>query len=306
MSEPIWIDLQVNGYAGIDFGFDNLTVAQVKDTVRRLAAEGTAGFCPTIVTGNPETVERNLRLIAQARREDRECEDRILGVHLEGPFISGEPGAVGAHPIEWVRDPDLALFERFQAAAEGCVRIVTIAAEKKGAADFCRAVTRSGVTVSLGHQMAHTPEELATLAEAGAKALTHLGNGLPNMIHRHENVIWSALAEDRLTVMFIPDGHHLPKQMLKVYTRAVPLSRLVAVTDCSFPGGLPPGNYNVFGSEVVLEPNGLLHIPARKCLAGSTATMAKAMSVLREQVGFTEEQCLAVGRDNPLRLIGAA
>lgn len=306
MEKPFWIDLQVNGYAGIDFSFDDLTVKQVKDTVRRLADEGTAGFCPTIVTCNPETVRRSLRIIAEARRVDDECRDRILGVHLEGPFISDQPGAVGAHPPQWVRDPDIALFKEFQEAAEGAVRIVTIAAEKPGAAAFCKAATAMGVTVSLGHQLAHTPEELGALAEAGAKALTHLGNGLPNMIHRHNNVIWSALAEDRLTVMFIPDGHHLPKQMLKVFTRAVPRSRLVAVTDCSFPGGLPPGRYDVFGNDAVLEPSGLLHNPEKQCLVGSTATMAQVVEVLQSpEVGLSFEDCVAVAHDNPLRLIGA-
>ncbi len=303
---PIWIDLQVNGYNGIDFGFADLTEAQVIDTVRALADKGTAGFCPTIITGDPEITERNLRIIASVRRTNTECQERIIGIHLEGPFISREPGAVGAHPIEWVRDPDIDLFDRFQAAAEGAVRLVTIAAEAKGAADFCRALRARNVTVSLGHQMSQTPDEIAPLAEAGAYAFTHLGNGIPNMIPRHNNIIWTALAEDRMTVMFIPDGHHLPKHLLKIYTRAVPIERLVAVTDCSYPGGLPPGKYNVFGNDVVLEESGLLHIPERKCLAGSTATMQQAMEVLQSpEVGFSYEECLIVGRDNPLKLIGA-
>lgn len=303
--EPIWIDLQVNGFAGIDFSFPDITVSQVKDITRRLASEGTAGYCPTIVTCNPEITKRSLAIIAEARRADSICHERILGVHLEGPFISDKPGAVGAHPPEWVRKPDIKLFQEFQEASDGCIRLLTIAAEAEGAVEFCQAVTNTGVTVSLGHQLSHTPAELGRLAEAGAKALTHLGNGIPNLLPRHDNVIWAGLAEDRLTVMFIPDGHHLPLQILKVYTRAVPIERLVAVTDCSFPGGLPPGKYNVFGNDAVLEANGLLHNPVKQCLVGSTATMAQVVDVLQsKEVGLSYEQCLAICRDNPLRLIG--
>lgn len=304
VKEPIWIDLQVNGFAGIDFSFPDITVAQVKEITRRLASEGTAGYCPTIVTCDPEITKRSLRIIAEARRTDSVCKERILGIHLEGPFISDKPGAVGAHPPEWVRRPDLKLFNEFQESADGSIRLLTIAAEAEGSVEFCQAVTRMGVTISLGHQLSHTPDELGRLASAGAKALTHLGNGIPNLLPRHDNVIWAGLAEDRLSVMFIPDGHHLPLQILKVYTRAVPIERLIAVTDCSFPGGLPPGKYNVFGNDAVLEPNGLLHNPVKQCLVGSTATMAQVVKVLQsEEVGLSYEQCLTICRDNPLRLI---
>jgi N-acetylglucosamine-6-phosphate deacetylase len=302
---PLWIDLQVNGFGGVDFNGPGLTEEKVREVVGRLRDEGTAGFCPTFVTGDPDCIERNLRTVEAARRRDAECAERILGYHLEGPFISREPGAVGAHDPKWVRPPDVGLFERFQAAAHGNVRIVTVAAELPGAAEFTREVSKRGVVVSCGHQMAHTPEQLGAMAAAGARALTHLGNGVPNLLPRHDNVIWAGLAEDRLTVMFIPDGRHLPLHLLKVYTRAVPLDRLVAVTDASYPAGMPPGHYTVFGSDAVLEPDGLLHNPERQCLVGSTATMAQAMAILSAPpVGLTHEQCLRIGRENPLRLIG--
>ena len=114
-----WIDLQINGYGGIDFNSVGLTVEMVKAVTRRIAADGTAGYLPTLVTGDPEIVCANLRTIAAARRADAECRERSLGVHLEGPFISPEPGAVGSHQIEWVHAPDLALFERYLEAADG-------------------------------------------------------------------------------------------------------------------------------------------------------------------------------------------
>ena len=302
--EPVWIDLQINGYAGVDFNSPGLTVDAVKEVVRRLAADGTAGFCPTFVTGDPEVVLPNIRTIVAARKADAECERRIVGLHLEGPFISSERGAVGSHPIEWVTAPSLEKFARYQDAAEGLVRLVTVAAEIPGMPEFVRAVSGQGVVVSLGHQMAATPAEIEPCIAAGARAFTHLGNGIPNMIPRHNNILFTALAEDRATVMFIPDGHHLPDTMLKVFTRAVPLSRLIAVSDAQYPAGLQPGHYCVSGADAVLEPDGLLWNPARNCLVGATTPMAKMMDLLQSRIGLSPADCLVIGRDNPLALLG--
>lgn len=302
--EPKWIDLQINGYGGIDFNSADLTVEQVRAVTRRLAADGTAQYLPTFVTGNPETVIANLRKVAEARRTDDECRARIPGVHLEGPFISPVIGAVGTHPIEWVRKPDIALFDRFCDAIDGAVKLVTVAAEIEGMPEFVKELSGRGVAVSLGHQLAATPAEIEPCIAAGVKAFTHLGNGIPNTIDRHNNIIMTALAEDRASVMFIPDGHHLPDPMLKVFCRAVPLERLIAVSDAQYPAGMPPGEYEVCGAHARLEPDGLLWNPSRKCLVGATAPMEKMMRLLHERIGCTERELMAIGRDNALRLIG--
>ena len=182
---------------------------------------------------------------------------------------------------------------------------VTVAAEIEGMPAFVKELAKRGVAVSLGHQMAATPAEIEPCVAAGAKAFTHLGNGIPNMIPRHANIVMTALAEDRASVMFIPDGHHLPDTMLKVYCRAVPLRRLIAVSDAQYPAGMPPGEYDVCGAHARLEPDGLLLNPARNCLVGATAPMAKMMDLLRERIGLSDAELEAIGRDNPLRLIGA-
>ena len=299
-----WIDLQVNGYAGVDFNSPGLTVEKVKAVTERLEQDGTSGYLPTLITADPEMQLANIRTILAARRQHEVCERNILGFFLEGPFLSPEPGAVGTHPLEWVRPPSMDYFNRFQDAAEGMIRMVNVAAELPGAVDFIKSVRATGVTVTLGHQMAHLPSELEPAIAAGATAYTHLGNGLPNLVHRRENVMWEALADDRMTVMFIPDGHHLTIAMLKVFTRAVPLNRLVAVSDAQFPAGLPPGEYYCSGAHARLEPNGLLWNPARNCLVGATTPMAKMMTLLLEKVGVTPDECAAIGRENPLRLIG--
>ena len=152
--------------------------------------------------------------------------------------------------------------------------------------------------------MATSPAQLESCLAAGAKAFTHLGNGIPNEINRHDNIVYTALVEDRASVMFIPDGHHLPDTMLKLYFRAVPLKRLVAVSDAQYPAGMPPGEYEVCGAHARLEPDGLLWNPARNCLVGATTPMAAMMALLAERVGLTPDELRAVGRDNPLKLIG--
>jgi N-acetylglucosamine-6-phosphate deacetylase len=303
---PGWVDLQVNGFAGVDFNAPGLTAEAFAHTARALAASGTAAFCPTLITGDPANICRNLGVMLAAMRVDAEVRRCVLGFHLEGPFISPEPGAVGAHDPRWVAAPDSALLDRLMDVAEGYVRLLTVAAELPGAVELARHAVSRGVTVSCGHQMAHTAAQLAAMADAGATALTHLGNGVPNLLPRHDNVIWAGLAEERLAVMFIPDGHHLPPSVLKVYVRAAGAGRLVAVSDASHPAGLPPGRYRVLGNDAVLEPDGLLHNPAKKCLVGSSATMRQVMEVLASpDIGLSEDDRVRIGYENPLRLIHA-
>lgn len=299
-----WIDLQINGYAGVNFNAPGLTVEAVREVTERLEKDGTSGYLPTLVTLDPGLLIESVRTIVAARRKYAVCERNILGFFFEGPFISGEPGAVGAHAPEWVAEPSKELFGRFQDAAEGLVRMVNVAAEKPGMPEFVRYLSDSGVTVTMGHQMAKSPADVEPCIQAGAKAFTHLGNGLPNEINRHENAIYTALVDDRVSVMFIPDGFHLPDTMLKLYLRAVPLKRLVAVSDAQYPAGMPPGTYPVGGLDAVLEPNGLLWYPPRKCLVGATMPIAETMRILSEHVGATPEECRAIGHDNPLALIG--
>ena len=300
-----WIDLQINGRVGISFTDGELTEEAVLRATEALAAGGTAAYLPTICACPPEVTFHCLRTIANARRRYPECERRILGIHMEGPFISSVDGYRGAHRKDCIVPPSYETFSRWQEACGGLVRLVTIAAEVEGAADFTRRVTAEGVTVSLGHMAACTPEEIAPLVAAGAKAFTHLGNGVPNLIDRHRNIFWTGLSEDRMTVMFIPDGFHLPKPVLKTYVRAVPLERLLAVSDCSYPGGLPPGAYERNGSVSVLEPSGFLRCGGTNLLHGSSCLLADAVSVLMSpEVGLGESECLKVARENPLRLIG--
>ena len=302
---PGWIDLQVNGRYGIAFNSPKITVDEVVSLTERLRDEGTTGYLAAMSTTSAgETQLHTARVIAEARRKSATCAESILGLHLEGPFVSREKGYVGAHNPAMVRDPDIGYVDKVNDACGGLVRMVTIATEAKGAEAFTRAATDRGICVSIGHSAEWRPERIGALVEAGAKSFTHLGNGLPDLIHRRENVIWTALAEDRMSIQFIPDGFHLTLQMLRVYTRAVPLKRLVAVSDCAYPGGLKPGRYEMDGDVHLLEPDGFIRSLAGT-LHGSSSNMAQVMRVLNSPyVGLSEADCRVVGCDNPLRLIG--
>ena len=298
-----WVDLQVNGRFGIAFNSNSLSVDNVVELSQRLVGEGTSGFLATFTTtAFPDTVMRNARVIADARRADPVCAGAIIGIHLEGPFLSREPGYVGAHRPEKIMPCDVSVVDEVQKASGGLVRLVTIAAEAEGAEAFTETMTSRGITVSIGHSAEWRPEVIGRLAEKGAKAFTHLGNALPALLPRHNNIIWTALSEDRMSVMFIPDGFHLPDPVLKTYIRAVPVERLIAVSDCSFPGGLPPGEYSLDGDPHYLEPSGFLR-SAAGTLHGSSCCLADAVKVLR-RLGLSEAACRAVAHDNPLRLIG--
>lgn len=301
MKIPGFVDLQVNGYKGIDFSSPELTEERFVFACEALVRQGTAAFLPTIITSPVYIFERNLRLMSRSM-EHKDLKGHILGVHVEGPFISDQDGARGAHNPEWVRKPDTKFLEKLYEWSGGTIKLLTIAAEIEGAEALCRHATELGITVSLGHQMA-TEADLKRLVTSGARSLTHLGNGLPRLLPRHENPIWAGLANDDLTAMVIADGHHLPASILKTVFRTKGTSNVIVVSDASPIAGLPPGRYNTLGNDVILEESGLLHNPQTGYLVGSSSTMIDCMNYLLSLEMLTLDELLDLGFYNPLRLI---
>ncbi|MCX5685277.1 MAG: amidohydrolase family protein [Planctomycetota bacterium] len=299
---PGFVDLQVNGYRGVDFSGPDLAEEAFAQSCRDLLGQGTAAFLPTIITCPLDVYRRNLMVMARVCARP-EFAGRLPGIHIEGPFISQRPGAVGAHNPAWVLPPDVGLLERFHEWAGGRIKMLTLAADVPGAEDVARAAAAWGITVSLGHQIA-TEDDLARLVRAGAKSLTHLGNGVPALLARHPNPIWAGLACDDLAAMMIADGHHLPPAVMKVILRAKGVSRVIVVSDQSSVTGLAPGRHKAMGTEVVLEESGRLHIPEKGCLAGSSATMLECMNHLASLGLLSVEEMEAVGFHNPLVLVG--
>ena len=297
-----FVDLQVNGYLGVNFSEPGLTVEKVHFVTRKLVEQGTIAYCPTLITSSMDVYRNNFPVIAKAMDEP-ESAAHIIGMHLEGPFISPLEGARGMHNKEFIRTPDIKVYEDIQGFASGKIVLVTVAPGLEGTDSLIRHIIRDGnVTVSLGHHIAGKREiELAIWA--GARACTHLGNGIPGMLDRHINPIWVQLAEDDLVGMFITDGHHLPSELIKTALRAKTSERFIVTSDSSPIAGMPHGSYQVEGVEVVLEESGRIRIPGSNCLAGSSANMMQCMNVLASLGELDENQLWKIGFTNPLKLI---
>jgi N-acetylglucosamine-6-phosphate deacetylase len=299
---PGLVDLQVNGFRGVDFSDPHLTEAAFARACRELLASDTTAFVPTLITSPTEVYERNLPLIARVIRE-REFRGRVPGVHVEGPFLSPLDGARGAHNPEWMREPDIDYFKRLVDWADGTILLLTIAADRPGAEALTRYATEQGITVCLGHHMADE-DDLERLANVGARALTHLGNGIPASMDRHANPVWAGLANDELWATIITDGHHLPVSLLKTIIRAKGPERCVVISDASPLAGMAPGRYRSMGANVVLEENGHLYNPATGYMAGSSATMRTCTGCLAARDLVTREELVNMVWHNPLSLIG--
>jgi len=266
---PGLIDLQINGYLGEDFNASPPVPGALGRATRAMWAQGVTAFYPTVITHSTDSIQAALRAIADACESDADVAAAVAGIHLEGPFISPEDGARGAHARQYVLAPDFELLQCWQDAAGGRIRILTMSPEWPGAMKFIEQCAAAGITVSIGHTAA-TPAQIADSVAAGARMITHFGNGAHLMLPRHPNYLWEQLAQDELRACLIADGFHLPDQVIKVAMR-VKGERAMIVSDAVALAGMPPGSYTMpVGGGVVLTAEGRLHLAENeKLLAGS-------------------------------------
>jgi N-acetylglucosamine-6-phosphate deacetylase len=301
---PGLFDLQINGHGGTWFGKPGITADEVLDVLRRHFAFGVTRMCPTLITASFDDLAGGFAALREACEREPWADKLVPGCHLEGPYISSEDGPRGAHPREHVRAPDWSEFERLQELAGDRIRLVTLAPELPGAAEFIRKAAASGVTIALGHTAA-TGEQIAAAVEAGARLSTHLGNGAHGMIRRHPNYIWEQLAEPRLAASVISDGHHLPASVLRTIVAVKSPRNTILTCDASGLAGCPPGQYRDAGMEVeVLDDGRIVLAGQRQLLAGSSATTARCVgeAVVSGRVSLAEAIDMA-GR-NPSRALG--
>jgi len=277
-------DLQVNGFAGVDFQTVELTLPDLRRAVDALRACQTHRFLLTLITDDVEALSAKFKHIEELRAQDPVIAETVCGYHLEGPFLSGEDGYRGAHPAGLQAAPDWEVFRRLQTAAGGRIKMLTIAPELPGSAEFIAEAAQSGVVVSLGHTNA-SDGQIDAAIRAGAKLCTHLGNGVPQTLHRHENVMQRLLARDELTACFIPDGMHLPPAVLRNFFRVKPRGKVLLTTDAVSAAGAPPGRYTV-GSLKVESKDGVVRQPGRKNFAGSCLTPDQGVSNAARWLGI--------------------
>ena len=301
---PALIDVQVNGFAGFDLNVATVTPEDISAMVRALWRVGTGFLCPTVVTGSFEGIGNSLRAILKACEVDSRVAHAVLGIHLEGPYISAEDGPRGAHPLEHVREPDWDEFQRWQDIAEGKITIVTLAPEKKGAIPFIEKLVANGVTVALGHTAA-AADDIRAAIDAGARLSTHLGNGAHALIRRHPNYIWEQLGADELWASLIVDGHHLPPPVAKSMIRAKTLDRCLLVSDAVALAGMQPGIYQFAGKSVELTAERCVRLVGTEYLAGSAIELARGIENSVQFAGISLKEAVSLATLQPMRLLDA-
>ena len=301
---PAPIDIQVNGFAGFDLNTETVTPDDVCAMVRALWRVGTGFLCPTVVTGSFDRICNSMRAIVDACRTDPLIDYAVLGIHLEGPYISAEDGPRGAHPLAHVRDPDWNEFQRWQDIAEGKIGIVTLAPEKKGAIPFIEKLVADGIVVALGHTNA-SADDIQAAIDAGAKLSTHLGNGAHALIRRHPNYIWEQLGADELWASLIVDGHHLPPAVAKSMIRAKTLDRCILVSDAVALAGMKPGIYEFAERSVELTADRCVRLVGTEYLAGSAIELTRGIENIVRFAGISLKESIALATLQPMRLLNA-
>lgn len=298
-----YVDLQVNGYAGVDFNGDTLTVDAMHAVCHRIREEGAAGFLPTVVTDEVDVMATRLARLAEARRTDPLTREMILGVHIEGPFICGDDGYVGAHPQASVRPANLAQMEQLLEAADGLTRIVTLAPEHDEDLRVTKYLADHDITVAAGHCNPNI-EQLQAAIDAGLSMFTHLGNGCPGKITRHDNIIQRVLSlSDHLWISFIADGHHVPFPALGNYLRAAGIDRCLIVSDAVSAAGLGPGRFELCGQTVVVGDDLVPRSTKGSNFVGSATMIPRMAENLRRFLKLSDDEVLQLTAVAPRQVL---
>jgi N-acetylglucosamine-6-phosphate deacetylase len=303
MPESPLFDFQVNGFGGVDFQRDGLSMEDLRRATSALSRHGVRAIFATLVTASIDRLCRRFEGLERARAGDSEVARMIAGYHLEGPWISPLPGFRGAHAPDPIHAPSMAEFARLQSAAGGRIRLVTLAPEWPGSPEFIAEVVRQGVHVSLGHTNA-SESEIGAAVAAGARFATHLGNGTPETLPRHDNVVQRLLSRDDLTACLIPDGIHLPPFVLRNFFRAKPPGRVLFTTDAMAGAGAPPGDYTLGELTITIGADHVARQPGGEGLAGSTLAPDEGVSRTAAYLGLSLPEARRLWSDAPAAAFG--
>jgi N-acetylglucosamine-6-phosphate deacetylase len=294
---PGLFDLQVNGFGGIDFNHPSLTAEGIAGALERMRATGVTRCLPTLITSSFERFAAGARVLA------RMTDAAIAGLHMEGPYLSPEEGARGAHPLEHVAPASVDDFNRRQDAAGGRIVLVTLAPEVPGALAVIEHLVASGVRAAIGHTAA-TVRQIADAISAGATLATHLGNGCAQVLPRHPNPIWELLAADGVFASLIVDGHHLPPATVKAMVRAKGPARTILITDAIAAAGGAPGTYTIGDVECSLGDEGRVSLPGTPYLAGSSLTLDRAIANTVRATGLSIDEVIPMASTIPAHYLG--
>lgn len=301
---PALVDLQINGIAGHEFLDQGLSQDDLHEMCEAIVATGVRSFLPTITTESFERLDESLRNLANFAAMDSTYARCIGGFHVEGPYISSEDGPRGAHPRTHCRPPCWDEFQRFQEAADGRIKVLTMSPEYDNAVAFIERAVEAGVSIAIGHTAADS-SQIDAAVSAGASFSTHLGNGAHATIRRHPNYIWDQLADDRISATIIADGHHLPPSLLKCFYRCKPGKRLVLVSDMTGMAGMPVGIHtsDSLGNVEVLEDGRLVVAGQRQYLAGAARPLWDGIKNMTRYTAADLGEAIDMAAHRPATLI---
>jgi len=297
------IDLQVNGYGGVDFNQDNLSPDDLHRACATLEADGVERILATVITEALPTMAARLRRLAELRERDPLAQRVIAGLHIEGPFISPVNGYRGAHPIDAVRPASVDAVQMLLDAGGGLVRLVTLAPEHDPGLATTRYLVDAGIAVAAGHTDAPL-DVLTTAVDSGLSLFTHLGNGCPATMPRHDNIVQRALSlSDRLTPCFIADGTHVPFFALRNYLHTAGVDRCIVVSDAIAPAGLGPGRYTLSRWELEISDDLVARSVEGNHLVGSALGLRRGAQNLRDHLGLDDATVKRLTETNPAAVL---
>ncbi len=264
---PSLVDLQINGFAGVDFQQDNLTVEDLLAALQGLQRAGCATFLLTLITDAWPRLMARLKHLRQLRSQSPALRNAIAGWHIEGPFLSDQHGFCGIHDPSCMCDPTAEHIAELREVTGADPVLLTLAPERPSAPQAIALAVSRGIKVSLGHTNA-SPEHLRQAIQAGATAFTHLGNGCPQQLDRHDNILWRVLDLEGLTISLIPDGMHVSPALFRLIHR-LRSGSLYYTTDAMAAAGAPPGRYRIGKLEVEVGADQVSRKPGSPFFAGS-------------------------------------
>lgn len=300
---PTLFDIQVNGYGGRTCRMPSPDKEDALAYISRLLRQrGIGWWMPTITTASAEDLLMAFACCGRALDADADTAASVVGLHLEGPYISQVDGPRGAHGLEHVRSPDWDEVQRLQDACSGRIKLLTLAPEVDGAVPFIKKCVAADIVVAMGHTDLDR-DSLSRAVDAGATLATHLGNGAHDQIQRHNNYLWYQLAEERIYASFIADNQHLPQECLYSMLRAKGFERSVLVSDSVLLGGMNAGVYEVRGREIEMLESGRIVVPGTPNLAGSGSNLLECVEFATALGKVEHAQAWAMASVNPAQLM---
>jgi N-acetylglucosamine-6-phosphate deacetylase len=299
---PPLVDLQINGYAGSDFQQDDLIAEDFLRPVRALRRDGCSYFLVTLITDEWIRLLSRLRHLRKLRENSTELRDAIIGWHIEGPFLSEKPGFCGAHNPAHMRDPKPEHIRELREITDDDRVLLTIAPERTGALEAIRLAASLGIRVSLGHTDA-SAEVLQQAIAAGATGFTHLGNGCPRELDRHDNILFRVCDTRGLTVSFIPDGIHIPPRALRLMHKLL-AGPVYYTTDAMAAAGAGPGRYRIGELELEVGADQIVRQPGKSNFAGSALRPVDGVFRAAKMLNIPWQECWRRFSEAPAQFIG--